>query len=132
MELTKYWAWYRQRLWRCLAMRTLLSATYVKRVDSMVSFYDRLGPYGSLMWSSSTCVIDPEFITHLPHHVQGVWPQGVDDQGVSIKCPAHDSMQESWCAQHVGMRDRDWLYLGKGCWAFRQPEDATHLQLVWS
>ena len=128
---TPYWAWYRQRVWRVLTNQRLLNPHYVKHVDRMADFHESLGPWSHLL-KTRTCVIDEETITHLRYRVQGIWPQGQDDQGLKVRSPSQDSVQETWCAQQFGERDRDWLYRGNGCWAFRQHEDALQFKLVWT
>jgi hypothetical protein len=68
--------------------------------------------------------VDPELRSHLPHLAQVtpdpeiIWSQ--------------ESDQEVWCIQHVGVWDRDWMYVGKNLWCFRCESDATHFQLTWS
>lgn len=130
LKITAYWPWYRQRIWRTWSGQRLLNPLYVKHVDRMAYFHESLGQYSHLL-KPRTCVIDAHMITHLPHHVQGIWPQGINDQGDKVRSPMQNSMQETWCAHQFGLRDREWLYVGNASWAFRMKEQAVQFELTW-
>ena len=128
--MTEYWAWYRQRLWRAWTSQNLLNSEYVKHRDRMADFHESLGHFSHLL-SPRTCAIDSEWITHLPHHVVGIWCMGINDKGHKVRSPQLDSMQETWCELQFGPRDREWLYVGNASWAFRMKEQAVQFELTW-
>lgn len=131
MTLTQYWPWYRQRLWRVISQKHLWNQHHVRHLDRMADFRESLEPHLGPLWDR-TCAIDPDLVTHLPHQVVGIWPQGMDNNGLAVLLPKLDSRQETWCAHQFGFRDRDWLYMGNAVWAFRLKEHATQFQLAWS
>jgi hypothetical protein len=130
LKFTEYWAWYRQRLRRCWHNEILLSAPHVKHVDRMADFHESM-KYISVLVNPRTCAIGAHMITHLPHHVDGIWPQGINDKGHKVRSPQLDSMQETWCELQFGLRDREWLYLGNASWAFRLNDQAVQFELTW-
>lgn len=122
MKITQYWAWYRQRVMRTWHDRPLLSAHMIRHLDAQHLVY--CDPQRVLRPSWCDNILDVRLATHLPHEVH------VTNQPErSIHAP---SAQEIWCAQHVGERDRDWLYMGRNTWRFRLADSATQFQLAWS
>ena len=122
MKLMDYWPWYRQRVSRTWHGRILHPPHWIRHMDSQYAFY--CGP--DRMFRPKWCeyFVDPHMLTHVPHEVI------VPNMPASHRFDA--SIQETWCAQHVGQRDRDWLYVGKHTWRFRLCEDATQFKLIWS
>jgi hypothetical protein len=122
MKLIEYGAWYRQRVMRWWHDRHLPNAHIIRHLDAQHLVY--CDPERLLRPSWCDCMMNPKLATHLPHEMH------VTNQPErSIHEP---SVQEIWCAQHVGERDRDWLYMGGHIWRFRLAEHATHFQLTWS
>lgn len=118
MKLTEYWSWYRQRVMRTWNDRPLPSAHMIRNQDAKY-----------LVYCDSNRLLRPSTLnvrlaTHLPHEVHVT-----NHPANSIHKP---SVQEIWCAQHVGMRDRDWLYMGRHTWRFRLADSATQFVLTWS
>lgn len=58
----------------------------MKHVDRAADFHESMGWYSHLVRPKS-CVIDAELITHLPHHVQHTWPEGINEQGHTVRSP---------------------------------------------
>lgn len=120
--MTAYWAWYRQRVWRWMHDRQLPAAHMIRHLDRTKSVY--CDEDGLFRPSWCDCMIDPQLLTHLPHDITVKNEPG--------RNRFEPSVQEIWCEQHVGMRDRDWLYVGHDTWRFRSEPHATQFALVWS
>jgi hypothetical protein len=122
MKLTAYGAWYRQLVSRTWHDRKVPEPHMIRHLDAQSVVYcdpDRL-----FRPSWCDCIVDENLLTHLPYQI------AVKNQpGYNRFTP---SMQEIWCDAHVGMRDRDWLYVGNDTWRFRSESDATLFQLTWS
>lgn len=122
MKLTEYWAWYRQRVSRVWHDRKLPEPHMIRHLDAQSLYY--CDPERWLKPTWCECMVDPSLFAHLPYTIT------VKNQPGSNRF--EPSAQERWCDRHVGLRDRDWLYLGHHLWAFRLQSDATCFQLVWS
>jgi hypothetical protein len=122
MTLTQYWAWYGQRVIRTCHDRQLPSAHMIRNQDAKYLMF--CGSNRLFRPNLRDLMMDPCLATHLPHEVH------VTNHPENSIHKA--SVQEIWCAQHVGMRDRDWLYMGRHTWRFRLQEHAVQFQLTWS
>ena len=124
---TSYWAWYKQRVKRCIREEKLPSDFLVRHLDWRHAEYCE-GPHVIIAPSWCKCMIPEHLVDHLPHKVKVSYQ----------KTPSHPlrtwapNCQEIWCETQVGLRDRDWLYLGQHMWAFRSSEHACEFQLTWS
>jgi hypothetical protein len=122
MKLTQYWAWYRQRVMRTWHDRPMPSAHMIRNQDAKYLVY--CDPQRLLRPSWCDTILNVRLVTHLPHEMHVT-----NHPDRSIHNP---SVQEIWCAQHVGVRDRDWIYMGRNTWRFRLADSATQFQLTWS
>lgn len=129
--MTEYWAWYRQRLRRILTGERLPTASYVKHRDRMTQFYESMDYYSHL-FTPKVPVIVEELHMHLPYLVHDVRCTLTNDQGMTEISPNSQTIQERWCEQEFGARDKEWLYLGMAMWAFRLEEQAAQFGLTWS
>jgi hypothetical protein len=124
MELNwiTYGRWHLQRIRRWWRGDRLPSPHIIRRVDRLRDrFHIPDTPMGTI-WCE--VMVQDHMVTHLPHRAT---------------CASHPSnsifdpsVQESWCAQHVGMWDQDWLYMGQNKWAFRTQDHAVQFHLMWS
>lgn len=126
-RITPYWGWYKQRVRRMLKVERLPSDVFVRFMDwRLKEFY--LADHSFMLPKHYHDLIPEHMISHLPHRTQVVYRPRQDH---SLITRWHENEQELWCYQHVGKRDRDWLYLGKDMWAFRTPEQACEFTLMW-
>jgi hypothetical protein len=127
ISLTAYWAWYKERFRRAFDSEQLPSEFLVRSYDRRREEFCE-GAHVMIVPSWCKCVIPDHMTGHLPHRVKLRY-QRKDDH--SLLARWNGNCQEIWCASNIGLRDRDWLYLGNHSWAFRTKEQATQFQMVW-